>query len=76
MYFMYLYIWFNDDRIEKHRIKRFSDLSQTKSKYYYYEEPHDENGKGKSFLRDSIRCFELSPWELLDWEKYLGNKES
>lgn len=75
MYFMYLYILFADDRIEKHRVKRFSDLSQTKSKYYYYEEPHDTKGQGKSFLRDEIRCFEVSPYELTDWEAHLTAKE-
>lgn len=72
MHFMYLYIWFVDGRIEKHRIKRFYDASQTKSKFYYYEEPNDEKGKGKAFLRDSIHCFEVSPWELPDWEKELN----
>lgn len=75
MYFMYLYIWFVDGRIEKHRVKRFSDLSQTKSKYYYYEEPHDMKGRGKTFLRDSIQCFEISPFELPDWEKELEGEK-
>lgn len=75
MYFMYLYIFFADGRIEKHRVKRFSDLSQTKSKYYYYEEPHVEKGKGKTFLREDIQCFEVSPYELPDWEKHLEEKE-
>lgn len=74
MYFMYLYIFFVDGRIEKHRIKRFSDLSQSKSKHYYYEEPHVEKGKGKTFLREEIQCFEVSPYELPDWEKDLENK--
>lgn len=75
MYFMYLYIFFVDGRIEKHRVKRFTDLSQTKSKYYYYEEPNDIKGKGKTFPREAIQCFEVSPYELPDWEKHLDSKE-
>lgn len=75
MYFMYLYIFFVDGRVEKHLVKRFSDLSQTKSKYYYYEEPSDERGKGKTFLREDIMCFELSPYVLLDWEEQLETKD-
>jgi len=69
MNYMYLYILFTDKRIEKHIVKRFSDLSQTKSKFYYYEEPHDTHGKGKSFLREDIICFELTAYKLHNWEK-------
>ena len=61
MNYMTLYIFFNDGRIEKHIIKRFSDLSQTKSRFYYYEEPNDEWGKGTTFKREDISCFEISP---------------
>lgn len=75
MYHMYLYIFFTNKRVEKHLIKRFSDLSQTKSKYYYYEETYDERGKGKCFLREEIICFEVSPYELPQYEKYLETKE-
>ena len=75
MYFMYLYIFFVDGRIEKHRVKRFSDLSQAKSRYYYYEEPHHTRGQGKSFLREEIQCFEVSPYELPNWEEHLEEKE-
>ena len=76
MHYMYLYIWFVDGRIEKHLVKRFSDLSQTKCKYYYYEEPIHEKGKGKTFLREEIQCFEVAPYELADWEKDLAKKEN
>lgn len=68
MFFMYLYILFTDNRIEKHIVKRFSDLSQTKSKFYYYEELHDIRGKGKTFLREDIICFELTSYEIRDLE--------
>lgn len=74
-YYMYLYIFFADDHIEKHLVKRFSDLSQTKSKFYYYEETGDAPGKGRCFLREDINCFEVSPYPLPDWEKHLGAKE-
>lgn len=74
MYYMYLYISFKDGKIEKHKIKRFSDLSQDRSRFYYYEELNDEWGKGKTFLREDVSCFELSPWELVSWEQYLCQK--
>ena len=72
---MFLYIAFLDGRIEKHRVKRFSDLSQANSAFYYYEEPGDEKGKGKTFRRDSILNFEVSPYELLDWEEALRKQK-
>lgn len=75
MQYMFLYIFFVDGRVEKHLVKRFTDLSQTKSKFYYYEEPSDTRGEGKSFLREDIRCFELSPYAMPDWEKELTAKE-
>lgn len=59
---------FADGKVEKHIVKRFSDLFQTKSKYYYYEEPNDEKGKGKMILREDIKCFEISPFPLREWE--------
>ena len=71
MNYMTLYILFKNDRIEKHIIKRFSDLSQTKSRFYYYEEPNNEHGKGTCFKREEINCFEISPWPLNEWEKEL-----
>ena len=74
-YYMYLYIFFTDGRREKRLVKRFSDLSQTKSAFYYYEEPGDEKGKGKKFRREEIHCFELSPWPLRDWEEDLEEKK-
>ena len=75
-YFMYLYILFADGRMEKHLVKRFSDLSHTKSKYYYYEEPHHERGKGICILRDDICCFELSPFELCYIEEMIQASQS
>ena len=74
MFYMYLYILFNNDKIEKHVIKNFSDLSQTKSRFYYYEEPNDMIGKGKTFLREEISCFEISAFPLEIWEKHLREK--
>lgn len=71
MNYMHLYIYFSDGRTEKHLIKRFSDLSQTKSKYYYYEELNDEHGKGTCFKRENISCFEISPYPLKEWEDTL-----
>ena len=69
MNYMYLYIYFTDEHVERHYIKRFSDLSQNTSRFYYYEEPNDEWGKGTCFKREDIMCFEISPWPLDNWEK-------
>ena len=68
---MHLYIYFVDEHVEKHLVTRFSDLSQTKSQFYYYEEPGDEPGKGKTFRREDIQCFEVSFCPLQNWEQYL-----
>lgn len=72
---MHLYIYFADEHVEKHLVTRFSDLSQTKSQFYYYEEPGDEPGKGKTFRREDIQCFEVSFCPLQNWEQYLTVKE-
>ena len=72
---MHLYILFADGHVEKHMVTRFSDLSQTKSQFYYYEEPHNERGKGKTFRRDEIECFELSFCPDQDWERHFNTKE-
>ena len=72
---MHLYIYFVDEHVEKHLVKRFSDLSQTKSQFYYYEEPNDEPGKGKTFRREDIQCFEVSFCPLQNWEQYFTTKE-
>lgn len=72
---MHLYIYFADEHIEKHIVTRFTDLSQTKSQFYYYEELHHESGKGKTFRRDEIKCFEVSFCPLQNWEQYLAVKE-
>lgn len=66
---MHLYIYFTDEHVEKHMVTRFTDLSQTKSQFYYYEEPNDEHGKGKTFRREDIICFEVSPYPLKEWEE-------
>ena len=68
---MHLYIYFADEHVEKHMVTRFTDLSQTKSQFYYYEEPHHEPGKGKTFRRDEIKCFEVSFCPKQDWEQHL-----
>ena len=73
---MYLYLYFQNGLIERHRVTRFSDLSETKSKYYYYEKPGDEHGKGKCVLRSEISCFEVSPTPLFDWDKHLRDDAS
>ena len=72
---IHLYIYFADEHVEKHMVTRFTDLSQTKSQFYYYEEPHHESGKGKTFRRDEIKCFEVSFCPLQNWEQYLTVKE-
>ena len=68
---MHLYIYFVDEHVEKHMVTRFTDLSQTKSQFYYYEEPHHEQGKGQTFRRDEIKCFEVSFCPLQNWEQHL-----
>ena len=75
-YFMYLYVFYSDGRIEKLKVKRFSDLSQTKSAYYYYETPNHDWGHGKTIPRADISCFELSPWPLYDWDKEIEKKQN
>lgn len=72
---MHLYIYFADEHVEKHMVTRFTDLSQTKSQFYYYEEPSDEPGKGKTFRREDVQCFELSFCPRQNWEQYLAVKE-
>ena len=71
---MHLYIYFADEHVEKHMVTRFSDLSQTKSQFYYYEESHHEPGKGKTFRRDEIKCFEVSFCPLQNWEQHLAKE--
>ena len=66
---MHLYILFNDNHIEHHIITRFSDLSQTKSKFYYYEKPHHQSGKGVTFKREDITCFEILEYASAEWEQ-------
>lgn len=71
---MHLYIYFVDEHVEKHMVTRFTDLSQTKSQFYYYEEPNDEPGKGKTFRREEIKCFEVSFCPLQNWEQHLAKE--
>jgi len=66
---MYLYILFADGRCEMKVIKMFSDLSHTKSSFYYYEEPADVPGKGTCINRDDIGCFVVSAFRRYDYEK-------
>ena len=68
---MYLYLAFADGRLERHLVKRFSDLSHTKSRFYYYEELCHERGHGVCVLRDDIMCFELSPYEIREYEELI-----
>ncbi|MBQ8245822.1 MAG: hypothetical protein IJZ42_01700 [Lachnospiraceae bacterium] len=72
---MHLYIYFADEHVEKHMVTRFTDLSQTKSQFYYYEEPSDEPGKGKTFRREDIQCFEVSFCPRQNWEQYLTKEK-
>lgn len=74
MNLMYLYLLFQDGRIEKHVVKRFSNLSQTKSKFYYYEEFHHSHGKGVCVLRDDIVCFEIAPFPVQTCEYLIDKK--
>lgn len=69
----YLYIWFKDDRFARHVVKRFTNLSETKSKFYYYELVSDMHGKGTCIPRDSVRCIECAPNLLDDWECFLNS---
>ena len=71
---MHLYILFKDGRIEHHLIKRFSDLSQEKSIFFYYEKYFDDYGKGTCFKRADIDCFEINPYELKEWEDHIERR--
>lgn len=73
--FMHLYILFNDNHVEHYTIDRFSDLSQTKSKFYYYEEPHNEKGKGKCIKREDITCFEILPYRSPEYDKEIEKQK-
>ena len=67
--FMHLYILYNDDNMEHHVITRFSDISTKKSRFYYYEKPNDEYGKGTTFRREDIKCFEILQYPSKEYEK-------
>ena len=56
---MTLKILFNDNTEKDIRIKRFSDLSTAKSKYYYYEQMHDMKGQGTTISRNIVKCIEI-----------------
>ena len=73
---MYLYLNFENGLIERHRVVRFSDLSETKSRFYYYETASDPPGHGRYLLRSEISCFEVSPTPLLEWDKHLRDDVS
>ena len=72
--FMHLYILYDDNHLEHHVISRFSDLSTSKSKFYYYEKPSDEYGKGTTFRRKDISCFEISYYPIREYEKEIKNE--
>lgn len=56
---MTLKILFNDNTEKNIIIKRFSDLSTAKSKYYYYEQMHDIQGQGTTISRNIVKCIEI-----------------
>ena len=66
---MHLYILFKDNHIEHHFITRFSDLSTSKSRFYYYEKLNDDYGKGTTFKREDIICFEILLYPSKEYEK-------
>lgn len=55
-------------------VKRFSDLSTDKSRFYYYECYSDAPGKGTCISRDSVKCVELSPFPVLYIEEMLAKQ--
>jgi hypothetical protein len=65
---MYLCIADIDGRTTVIEVKRFSDLSTSKSDYYYYEEPSDAWGKGTCIRKSDILCIELAPYPKADWK--------
>lgn len=75
MIYFHLYILFVDNHIEHHFIKRFSDLSQTKSKFYYYEEVDHKYGKGKCIKREDITCFEILPYRSPEYDKEIDKQK-
>ena len=58
MYFK-LCLLFKDGSREEHIIKRFSNLSEDKCDFYYYETPYQEKGKGTCIKRADVDCFEV-----------------
>lgn len=66
---MYVYFLFTSGKTEIIEIKRFSDLSEKDSQYYYYETPSDTWGKGKCVPRDQVICFEIAPCIKADWQE-------
>ena len=58
MYFK-LEILYVDDTHESIIVKRVSDISN-KSRFFYYEQPNDERGKGTSIEKSKIKCFECN----------------
>lgn len=61
MAYFKLTLLYEDKTVEGIVVKRFSDLSRTKSKFLYYEKPYDLPGKGTCVERDKVACFECNP---------------
>lgn len=61
MYTMVLKLLYVDGHVEEKRVKLFSNLSEQKSAFYYFEEFYDDKGKGTCIKRDDLICFELLP---------------
>lgn len=59
MTLMNLKILFNDNSKKEIKVKRFSDISTEKSKYYYYEQMNDIPGKGTCISRSTVKCIEI-----------------
>lgn len=66
---MYVYFLYTSGETEIIEIKRFSNLSENKSQFYYYERPGDDWGKGICIPREKVDCFEIAPCIKADWEK-------
>ena len=69
MNYMHLHILFADGHEEAYLVRQFSNISETKSKFYYYEKPNDEQGKGVCIKRESVDCFELTYYATKEWQK-------
>ena len=60
MNYIYLYLYFADNHVERHHVKLFLDQSKTPLHCYYYEEQNNKPGKGIIIECKNIKCFYLS----------------